>query len=151
MNAVGWYLALLGRYEEAIPLLRRDGNLRVEAAAWDTMAYARRHLGDLDGATADYQESLRLYGEAFDGYNQAEVLEHLATVQQEQRDHQAARASLLRAAELLSVINSPRAAEMQAAAAALGVPGPSDRHGQPIVRARTADRAAPPNSTFAVN
>ncbi|SNX88419.1 helix-turn-helix protein [Streptomyces sp. TLI_55] len=131
MNAVGWYFALLGRYEEtvalceeAIPLLRRDGNIRIEAAAWDTLAYARQRLGDLDGATTDYQESLRLYGEAFDGYNQAEVLEHLATVQQEQNDLLAARTSLLRAAELLSAINSPRAAEVRAVAESLHAPEP---------------------------
>ncbi|MFJ3672480.1 ATP-binding protein [Streptomyces sp. NPDC090106] len=126
MNAVGWYLALLGRYEEtvalcqeAIPLLRRDGNLRIEAAAWDTMGFARQRLGDLDGASADYQESLRIYGEAFDGYNQAEVLDHLATAQQERGDQAAARASWLRAADLLTAIRSPRAARMRAHADAV--------------------------------
>ncbi|MER7930279.1 helix-turn-helix domain-containing protein [Streptomyces sp. NPDC096057] len=129
MNAVGWYLALLGRYEEtvalcqeAIPLLRRDDNLRIEAAAWDTMGYARQRLGDLDGATADYQESLRIYGEAFDGYNQAEVLDHLATAQLERGDRAQARASWLRAAELLSAIHSPRATRMRANARALDDP-----------------------------
>ncbi|WP_372346694.1 tetratricopeptide repeat protein [Streptomyces sp. KL116D] len=125
MNAVAWYLALLGRYEEtialceeAVPLLQRDGNLRIEAAAWDTMGYARQHLGRLDGAIADYRESLRVYGEAFDGYNQAEVLDHLATAQREKGDHAGARASWLRAADLLSAIHSPRAERMRANAEA---------------------------------
>ncbi|MER7538987.1 tetratricopeptide repeat protein [Streptomyces sp. NPDC097704] len=132
MNAVGWYLALLGRYEEtielceeAIPLLRRDENLRIEAAAWDTMGYARHRLGDLGGAIADYQESLRVYGEAFDDYNQAEVLEHLASAQQEQGSRDEARASWLRAAELLSTIGSPHAARMRANAEALDASGAS--------------------------
>lgn len=136
MNAVAWYLALLGRYEEtialtqeAIPLLQQDGNLRIEAAARDTMGYARQHLGDLDGAIADYEESLRLYGEAFDGYNQAEILDHLATAQRARGDHAAARASWLRAAELLNTSDSPRATRMRADAAALDTPG--ERSEQP--------------------
>ncbi len=129
MNAVGWYLALLGRYEEtielceeAIPLLHRDDNLRIEAAAWDTKGYARHRLGDLVGAIADYQESLRVYGEAFDDYNQAEVLEHLATAQQEHGSRAEARASWLWAADLLRTIDSPRAARMRAHAEALDAP-----------------------------
>ncbi|MET7518946.1 tetratricopeptide repeat protein [Streptomyces sp. NPDC005480] len=130
MNAVAWYLALLGRYEEtialsqeAIPLLRRDGNLRIEAAAWDTMGYARQRLGDLDGAIADYQKSLEIYGEALDGYNQAEVLDHLATAQRERGDRAGARVSWLRAADLLSAIHSPHAARMRANAEAADVSG----------------------------
>ncbi|MEU2226833.1 helix-turn-helix domain-containing protein [Streptomyces sp. NPDC018347] len=129
MNAVGWYLALLGRYEEtialceeAVPLLRRHRNVRIEAAARDTMGYARQRLGDLDAAMADYRESLRLYAEGFDGYNQAEVLDHLATAQQERGDRVGARESWLRAADLLNAINSPRAARMRANAQALDTP-----------------------------
>ncbi|MFC9626161.1 ATP-binding protein [Streptomyces sp. NPDC056930] len=129
LNAVAWYLALLGGYEEAItlceeaiPLLQRCGNLRIEAAAWDSMGYARQRLGDLDGAMADYRESLRLYGDAFDGYNQAEVLDHLATAQRERGDRTGARASWLRAADLLSAVHSPRAARMRANARALDLP-----------------------------
>ncbi|MCQ4212941.1 ATP-binding protein [Streptomyces longispororuber] len=130
MNAVGWYLALLGQYEEtvalckeAIPLLQRDGNLRIEAAAWDTMGYARQRLGDLGGALEDYSESLRIYGEAFDGYNQAEVLDHMAGAQREQGDLAAARASWLQAADLLSALDSPDAAQMRASAHALDTSG----------------------------
>ncbi|MBO1329863.1 helix-turn-helix domain-containing protein [Streptomyces sp. VRA16 Mangrove soil] len=132
MNAVGWYLALLGRYEEtitlcteAIPLLQRDANPRIEAAAWDTMGYARQRLGDLDGAASNYRESLRVYAEAFDNHNQAEVLDHLATAQREQGDDTAARASWLRAADLLSEIDDPRAAHMRAKAEALDTSGES--------------------------
>ncbi|WP_069467344.1 tetratricopeptide repeat protein, partial [Actinacidiphila rubida] len=129
LNAVAWYLTLLGRHEEAVamgeeavPLLRRHGNLRIEAAARDTLGHARQYLGDLDGAIADYEESLRLYGEAADGYNQAEVLDHLASAELERGDRDRARGHWLRAADLLTAISSPRAARMLDSAAALDAP-----------------------------
>jgi tetratricopeptide (TPR) repeat protein len=129
LNAVGWYLALLGRYrealamcEEAIPILQRTANRRSEAATWDSIGFARHHLGDLDAAVTDYKRSLRLYMEVLDRYNQAEVLDHLASAQLELGDVPAARASWEGAVELLSAIGSPRAAQMRTRAEAAALP-----------------------------
>lgn len=119
LNAVGWYRAMLGDHraaiatcQEAIPMLRQAGNRRDEAATWDSIGYARQHLGDPAAAIADYRESLRLYGEVLDSYNQADVLDHLAFAQTELGEAAQARESWRRAAELLTGIDSPRAAEM---------------------------------------
>ncbi|MFJ5035827.1 ATP-binding protein [Streptomyces sp. NPDC088560] len=127
LNAVGWYLTLLGDHqqaivmcEEALPLLQEAGNRRSEAATWDSIGYARQRLGELDAALADYQRSLRLYEEALDTYNQADVLDHIASAHLERGDGAQARASWSRAAELLSTIGNPRAAEMRARAQTLG-------------------------------
>nr|WP_168723524.1 tetratricopeptide repeat protein [Streptomyces sp. SAT1]ANO42124.1 hypothetical protein A8713_033240 [Streptomyces sp. SAT1] len=134
LNAVGWYLALLGEYreaiamcEEALPILQDNGNLRNEAATWDSIGYALHRLGDLDAAVVNYRRSLKLYGEVLDGYNQAEVLDHLASAQLELGDAAAARAGWTRAADLLAETGSPRAAAMRAKARAVGVRPDADR------------------------
>ncbi|MFI5530158.1 ATP-binding protein [Kitasatospora sp. NPDC051853] len=123
LNAVGWYSTLLGRHREAIascrealPLLQRTGNTFSEAATWDSIGYALHRLGELPEAVRHFEVSLRLYGEVLNHYNQAEVLDHLARAQHDLGDSAAARASWLRAAELLTALGNPRAGAMRAAA-----------------------------------
>ncbi|MFJ7495088.1 ATP-binding protein [Streptomyces sp. NPDC097727] len=130
LNAVGWYLALLGEHreaiamcEEAMPILQKNGNRRNEAATWDSIAYARQHLGDLGTAVADYRRSLALYEEVLDTYGQVEVLDRLGSAHLERGDAEQARASWDRAADLLGATGSPRAEEMRGKAGAL-VPPP---------------------------
>ncbi|MER6394992.1 tetratricopeptide repeat protein [Kitasatospora sp. NPDC001603] len=135
LNAVGWYLTLLGRHREAIatcrealPLLQETGNRFSEAATWDSIGYALHHVGELDEAVHHFRTSLGLYEELLDGYNQAEVLDHLAGTQQALGDTGAARASWLRAADLLSALGNSRADEMRGRALTGREPAGSSAH-----------------------
>ncbi|SEM20395.1 ATP-binding protein [Streptacidiphilus jiangxiensis] len=123
LNAVGWYLTLLGRHPEAVascrealPLLQQTGNRFSEAATWDSIGYALYHLGEYHDAVRHFENALRLYEEVLNPYNQAEVLDHLAEVHVALGDGGAARASWLRAADLLSGSGNARAEEMRARA-----------------------------------
>ncbi|WP_093895264.1 tetratricopeptide repeat protein [Streptomyces sp. Ncost-T10-10d] len=129
LSNVGWVLAQLGEYEEAIatceeaiPLLREVGDRRFEAGAWQGIGYAQQGLGDLEGSIISYEKSLNLFEELLDSFSQVGVLDHLATVQLERGRAAQARASWLRAAEVLDTLRSARAAEMRAKAEALPEP-----------------------------
>ncbi|MFD6531036.1 ATP-binding protein [Streptomyces sp. NPDC060184] len=124
LNAVGWYLALLGEYpeaiamcQEALPILQQKGNHRNEAATWDSIGYARQHLGDLDTAIADYRCALALYEQVLDTYGQVEVLDHLASAHLAKGEAGQATALWNRAAGLLGPTGGARADEMRSKAA----------------------------------
>ncbi|WP_420037540.1 tetratricopeptide repeat protein [Streptomyces sp. cg28] len=141
LNAVGWFGAMLGDYEDAVamcrqalPMLQAAGNRRDEAATWDSIAYARQHLGDIEGAIEDYHTSLRLYGEITDPFNQADVLDHLASAHLQRGDVEEARSNWNRAADLLTGIGHPHAAAMRSKAATADTPHP---HSPPVANQTT--------------
>lgn len=70
----------------------------------------------------DYERSLRLFEELFNGYSLAAVLDHLGSAQLELGDVARARASWTRAADIFDGLRVARAAEIRAKATALPRP-----------------------------
>ncbi|WP_037855344.1 ATP-binding protein [Streptomyces sp. NRRL S-340] len=123
---VGWCLALNGEYEEAIstceealPLLRESDDRGSEASVWDSVGYAQQRLGDPAAAVTSFEKALALLDEVHDEYQRAETLDHLASAQLDLGDTAGARANWLRAADLLTALRVPRAAELRARAGEL--------------------------------
>ncbi len=81
LNAVGWFYAQLGDYEQALAycqralaLLQRLGDRSCEASTWDSLGYAYHHLGDHAGAIACYRRSLVLWRDLGDRNEEATSL-----------------------------------------------------------------------------
>lgn len=84
LNALGWYSAMLGGYEEALrhslqalDLLRKLGERYGQAATLDSLGFIHRHLGHYPRAIDYYQQALRLFGNLGDRYKQASTLTDL--------------------------------------------------------------------------
>jgi DNA-binding SARP family transcriptional activator/Tfp pilus assembly protein PilF len=82
-NAIGWYLALLGRYEqarvhcEAALVVFEQHSQQGEAAALDSLGYIAQKTGQYNQALDRYRRALELRRVLGNTYDQASTLEHL--------------------------------------------------------------------------
>ncbi len=121
LNSLGWNLAQLGDYEqalalcqEALTLSRQVGGRQIEAAALDSLGYAHRQLGQYADAITYYQQSVDVSSEIGIRHHQAEVLSHLGDTHQASGNRAAARASWDRALAILEDLHHPDADQARA-------------------------------------
>jgi DNA-binding SARP family transcriptional activator/Tfp pilus assembly protein PilF len=82
-NAIGWYLALLGRYDqarvhcEAALAVFEQHSQQGEAATLDSLGYIAQKTGQYTRALNRYRRALELRRELGNSYDQATTLEHL--------------------------------------------------------------------------
>ncbi|WP_229712878.1 AfsR/SARP family transcriptional regulator [Streptomyces fuscichromogenes] len=123
MNAIAWYEAVLGDYDKAmanalrsLSLYRRmkDQGGPYEANAWDTLAYAHHHLANFRRAKACYLRAIAMLRRNGDRYNEAGSLTRLGDTYAATGDDAAARAVWVQAADILTEIDPPWAAEVRA-------------------------------------
>jgi tetratricopeptide (TPR) repeat protein len=80
---------------------------------WDSLGYTHRQLGDHPEATTCYQQALRLYREAGDRYNEADVLTHLGEVHAAADAPGAARDAWQQAVRILDELGHPDADQLR--------------------------------------
>lgn len=85
LNMAGWYLARLGRYDQARPYCeaaltaaRHHRHHSGEAATLDSLAYIAHHTGDHTQALHHYQQALTLLQDTDNTYYRANILDRLA-------------------------------------------------------------------------
>jgi tetratricopeptide (TPR) repeat protein len=140
LNCIGWYLAHLGDpqravdyCEQALSLLAARRDLFYEAAAWDSLGYARRQIGHHAQAIACYQHSLDLCRQLDDPDDRAVVLLHLGEVHHTAGDQDAARRTWQQALAILDDLHRPDARQ---ARASLPAPKPADPPAAPQDRGK---------------
>ena len=121
LNAVGWFHAQLGDYQQAIVCCQQALDLQREiddhfglAETYDSLGYAHRHLGHQKEATTCYQQAIDLYGELGDRYSEADTLVSLGDAHQAFGDSASARISWQRALTILEQLDHPRALGVRA-------------------------------------
>ncbi|MEU2777502.1 BTAD domain-containing putative transcriptional regulator [Streptomyces sp. NPDC007162] len=123
MNAIAWYEAVLGEHDKAmtdalrsLSLYRRmsDQGGSHEANTWDTLAYAHHHLGNFRRAHTCYLRAIHMLRRNGDRYNEAGSLTRLGDTYTATGDDAAARAVWEQAADILTEIDPPWAAEVRA-------------------------------------
>ncbi|MFC8429482.1 BTAD domain-containing putative transcriptional regulator [Streptomyces sp. NPDC057253] len=123
MNAIAWYEGVLGDYDKAmtdalrsLSLYRRmsDRGGSHEANTWDTLAYAHHHLGNYRRAQTCYRRAIDKLRRNGDRYNEAGSLTRLGDTCAASGDDAAARAVWAQAADILTEIDPPWAAEVRA-------------------------------------
>jgi DNA-binding SARP family transcriptional activator/tetratricopeptide (TPR) repeat protein len=125
LNAVGWQLALLGSYSQALGYCEQSLQLAtslelhvVAAQAWDSIGFARHHLKEPERAISSYQHSIDLLEHIGDQYQLTRALTHLGDAQQAAGDPGAARQTWLSALTILDELDHPDADQVRAKIAA---------------------------------
>jgi tetratricopeptide (TPR) repeat protein len=80
---------------------------------WDSLGYIHRQLGDHREATTCYRQALRLYREAGDRYNEADVLTHLGEASDAAGDPEAARGTWRQAVRILDELGHQDADQLR--------------------------------------
>ncbi|MCO8274023.1 tetratricopeptide repeat protein [Actinoplanes sp. TRM 88003] len=121
LNSVGWYQALLGAYEEsvascrrALALLEELGDRYGQAHTWDSLGYSAHHLGRHADAVDCYQHAVAIFHDLGDRYQEADTTGKLGDVHQGAGDLEAARAAWQHAWGILTELDHPDAAALQA-------------------------------------
>jgi tetratricopeptide (TPR) repeat protein len=116
LNLVGWYLARLGEYEQAIApcqqalaLLRTLDDNKGQANSWDSLGYANHHLGHHTQAITCYLHALDLFRELGDRYNEAATLTNLGDTHHAAGDSESAHDAWQRALAVLIDLDHPDA------------------------------------------
>lgn len=127
LNAVGWYSALLDRYEQAstsweaaLELFRRHGDQDGEAATWECLGHGAHRVGRHQAALRYYAAAIALCRRTGNAYNEANSLESLGAVHVDLGDIDDARVAWRRAAALFrSQLRADSADRVQRLLAAL--------------------------------
>jgi DNA-binding SARP family transcriptional activator/DNA-binding XRE family transcriptional regulator len=115
-NVVGWDLAMLGSYpqalrycQRAIALTRQLGNKHNEPSMLDSLAYVHRHLGHHAEAADCYRRAVELYDELGHRYQKAVTLAYLGDVHDADANPTAARQAWNQALAILDDLHHPDA------------------------------------------
>jgi DNA-binding SARP family transcriptional activator len=121
LNQVGWELAKLGRYAEAlrycqraVALIRLAGNKHQEPAALDSLAYVHRHLGHNAEAAECYRQAVELFDELGHRYQRAETLAYAGDAHHADGDQAAAHQAWTQALAILHDLHHPDAEHLRA-------------------------------------
>jgi DNA-binding SARP family transcriptional activator/tetratricopeptide (TPR) repeat protein len=121
LNATGWYSALLGRPADTIALCRtalqlfqRLGDRHGEAPTWDSLGYAYSLLGQHTDAAECFHQAIALYRNLGERFCEADALNHLGDASRAMADIHQAKTAWRAAAEILTELNHPTAADVQA-------------------------------------
>jgi len=99
---------------QALGLIPRHGNHRLEAEVWDSLGYAHHHLGDHAEAAASYQRALDLRQQIGDRWGQAETLGHIGEAQVVAGHPDEARTAWQEALAILDDLHHPDAGQIRA-------------------------------------
>jgi DNA-binding SARP family transcriptional activator/tetratricopeptide (TPR) repeat protein len=121
LNLVGWCLARLGSYrqalrfcQEALTMHRELGDTHSEPATLDSLAYAHRHLGNYAEAAACYRRAVELYADLGFRYQRAETLAYAGDAHHASGDLPAARDAWSQALAILDDLRHPGAGDVRA-------------------------------------
>jgi len=116
LNAIGWYCAQIGRYEEtllhcerAIAIQEEIGDRYGAPDTWDSLGFAYHHLGQYERAIACYERALDLVRETGDRYSEATTMSRLGDSYREVRRREAAVGAWRRALTILDDLGHPNA------------------------------------------
>jgi tetratricopeptide (TPR) repeat protein len=110
----------LRRCLQALELFRDVGDRSGEAVTWNSVGWARHHLGDQAAATACIERALELSCELGDRYTQAEIPDHLGDARRAVGHPRAAADAYHEAPVILNELNHPAAEELTAKLGQLG-------------------------------
>jgi len=121
LNALAWYQASLGTYDASVTsavrsllLYRRTTHTGPDyARAWDTLAFAHHHLGNLTRARLCYERAIRLLRAGGDRYNEAGSISRLGDTLALAGDVEGARVRWRDAAGIVDSMDPDWAAEIR--------------------------------------
>ncbi|MDX3458331.1 BTAD domain-containing putative transcriptional regulator [Streptomyces sp. ME02-8801-2C] len=122
LNAIAWFHAALGAHDEAVTsavrslLLHRrtsDTGGSDQANAWDTLAFAHHHLGNLARARLCYERAIRLLRAGGDRYNEAGSINRLGDTLALDGDLETARARWSEAVGIIAPMDPDWASEIR--------------------------------------
>lgn len=121
LNAVGWYHAQLGDYQQAITFCRQAltrfqelDDHEGQAATWDSLGYAQHRLGQYDRAITSYRHALHLYRNLGHRNNEANTLNHVGDIHHAMGNHHAAHTSWQQSLTILDDLSHPDADQLRA-------------------------------------
>jgi DNA-binding SARP family transcriptional activator len=121
LNHVGWALAMLGSYPQAlryckraVALNRRLGNKHAEPASLGSLAYVHRRLGNNAEAAACYHRAVELFDELGHRYGKAETLARAGDAYHADDNVAAARQAWQEALAILDGLQHPDAEFLRA-------------------------------------
>ncbi len=114
LNYVGWQLAMLGRYSQALRYCQRAVALaeqlddaHAQPAALDSLAYVCRHLGRHTEAAEYYRRAVKVYDELDDRCHKAETLGYAGDAYLADGNLPAAAEAWTQALAILDELNQP--------------------------------------------
>src|ERR1022692_3150803 len=121
LNQIGWCLAKLGRYEEALGLCQQAlalhlqlGDTHSEPNTLDSLAYAHHHLGHHAEAAVYYRRAVELFAELECAYLQAQTLAYAGDAHHDDGDTPAAHDAWTQALAIFDDLHHPAAGEVRA-------------------------------------
>jgi DNA-binding SARP family transcriptional activator/tetratricopeptide (TPR) repeat protein len=121
LNVIGWDLANLGRYRQAlrycqraVALIRQVGSKHHEPSALDSLAYVHRHLGHHAEAADCYRRAVELWDELGNRYQRAVTLDYAGDAHHAHGDLAAARSAWIQALAILEDMHHPDAERLRA-------------------------------------
>jgi tetratricopeptide (TPR) repeat protein len=120
-NHVGWELAMLGSYpqalrycQQAVALNRRLGNKHQQPAALDSLAYVHWHLGHKAEAADCYRRAVELFDEMGHRYQMSETLVFAGDAHRADGNLAAAHQAWTQALAILDDMHHPDAERLRA-------------------------------------
>ena len=121
LNQIGWYLAKLGRYEEALGPCQQAlalhfqlGDTHSEPTTLDSLAYAHHHLGHHAEAAVYYRRAVELFAELECAYLQAQTLAYAGDAHHDDGDTPAAHDAWTQALAIFDDLHHPAAGDVRA-------------------------------------
>jgi transcriptional regulator with XRE-family HTH domain/tetratricopeptide (TPR) repeat protein len=121
LNQVGWELALLGCYQQAlgycqraVALSRQIDERHLEPYALDSLAYVHWHLGHHAEAADCYRRAIELFGEEGHRYRKAQTLAHAGDAHHATGNQAAAQQAWKQARDILDDLHHPDADTIRA-------------------------------------
>ena len=121
LNNVGWFLAVLGHYqqarvfcEQALALSAILDEPEAPYHAWDSLGYVERNLGNLDAAATCYRRALALCRESGARYVEAVITTHLGDVYHAAGEPSQARDAWQQALSIFEELGDPGADKVRA-------------------------------------
>jgi tetratricopeptide (TPR) repeat protein/transcriptional regulator with XRE-family HTH domain len=128
LNVVGWELAHLGRYrqaltycQQALALCQQIGNTHGEPAILDSLAFICRHLGRYAEAEDYYDRAIQLFDELGYTYATSRTLANAGDAHQAAGDLAAARQAWTKALAILDDLHHPDADAIRAKLSGAGL------------------------------
>jgi transcriptional regulator with XRE-family HTH domain/tetratricopeptide (TPR) repeat protein len=121
LNQVGWELAVLGRYQQAlgycqqaVALSQQIDERHLEPYALDSLAYVYWHLGHAAEAADCYRRAVELFGEQGLHYRKAQTLAHAGDAHHAVGNQAAAQQAWKEARDILDDLHHPDADTIRA-------------------------------------